>query len=565
MNNLFKLSTKSVLLVAGLIVLGSCKDTWNEHYSFKETESRYPVAKLAETLSAIPEFSEFCEVLENTLMCDKHGRPIEDMTYMKLLSEDQFLTVWAPSNDTFTEEEWRYYKNDKKTSAENREVSEKFIENHIARFRHSVGDTTETKIYMLKGKAFSSTPEAIAGNPYHGEDKNIRCSNGVLHCIDGYIQFRPTLYEYITNSSDYRDLFGAWFESYTIKEMDYSKSKSVGEKNNNDEIIYVDSVMKETNALLDYYGRIQSEDSIYYMVVPTPALWSTMYDKISQYFVYGEKTLDNDSLQLFYTRTTMITDMFFNMNPAVQHYWPDSVVSTLYYELENRAENRPYHIFSHPLDKVNGIFGSSVDSVECSNGKIYFVDQWPFVDTLTFLRHIKYEIEDHSLSATYLQPLFQVTKIGNQDLDKISSGRKISRDGRRDWDVTFNIDDNLRGKYAIKIVVAPDTEHRKPNFLHPVVKYDSPTCPDSVLIDSNYTSWEDFWGDTIEVSVPYYLENDLSKIDTILLGIVDLPSCKYDMPSQALKITLQSGVIDDNAHLYSSEMWLDCIILEPVY
>ena len=87
MNKLFKLSTRSVLLIAGLIVLGSCKDTWNEHYSFKETESKYPVAKLAETLGGISEFSNFCKALENTLMCDKHGRPIEDMTYMKLLSK----------------------------------------------------------------------------------------------------------------------------------------------------------------------------------------------------------------------------------------------------------------------------------------------------------------------------------------------------------------------------------------------------------------------------------------------------------------------------------------------
>jgi len=565
MNKFFKLSTRSVLLIAGLIVLGSCKDTWNEHYSFKETESKYPVAKLAETLGGLPEFSNFCKALENTYMCDKHGRPIEDMTYMKLLSEDQFLTVWAPSNSSIPDDQWAAYTKKGKSEAENKEVSEKFIENHIARFRHTVGDTVETKIYMLNGKAIRSHEKEISGNPYHGNDKNIRCSNGVLHCIDGYIKFLPTLYEYVTKSTDYRDLFGEWFESYTVTELDLSRSVSLGQKNENDEIIYVDSVMMESNILLNRYGRIQAEDSTYYMVIPTPELWAEQYNRISQYFKYGEKgdLLDNDSLQLYYTRTTMITDMFFNMNPAVQHYWPDSVLSTRYNEDENRSDNRPYHIFGKPTDKTSGLFGSAVDSIECSNGKIYVVDKWPFVDTLTFLRHIKYEAEDINLK-DFLQPLQSVSKIGNKTLDKSVQVRRYSREGRSDWDAKFYMGDNLRGKYALKIVVAPDLDHKRPNFIHPIVKYDSPTYQDSTLIDSISLEIVDFDGWEFEMEVPYYLINDTSKIDTMLVGIIDLPSCKYDMTSEALRLTLQSGVIDDNAHMYSSELWLDCIILEPV-
>ena len=458
MNKLFKLSTRSVLLIAGLIVLGSCKDTWNEHYSFKETESKYPVAKLAETLGGISEFSNFCKALENTLMCDKHGRPIEDMTYMKLLSDDQFLTVWAPSNSALTDAEWEPYIKKNKTDAENLEVGQKFIENHIARFRHTVGDTVESKVYMLNGKAIRSHSAEIAGNPYHGSDKNIRCSNGVLHGIDGYIKFLPTLYEYVTKSSDYRDLFGKWFESYTVTELDLSRSVSLGQKNENDEIIYVDSVMMESNILLNRFGRIQSEDSLYYMVIPTPQLWNEQFDRISKYFKYGEKELNNDSLMLYYTRTTMITDMFFNMNPSVQHYWPDSVISTRYSLIENRTDDRPYHVFGAPTDKTNGIFGSAVDSVECSNGMIYIVDKWPFVDTLTFLRHIKYEAEDVTLK-DFLQPLQSVNKIGNKTLDKTAQVRRFSREGRSDWDAKFYIGNNLRGKYAIKIVLAPDLDH----------------------------------------------------------------------------------------------------------
>ena len=92
---------KSVLLTAAVVVFASCNDTWKDHYSFKETESSHPVAKLAETLGSISGYENFLKALETTQMCDKYGRP-QGITFMDLLSEDQFLTVWAPSNNCGT-------------------------------------------------------------------------------------------------------------------------------------------------------------------------------------------------------------------------------------------------------------------------------------------------------------------------------------------------------------------------------------------------------------------------------------------------------------------------------
>ena len=132
MKKFFTIS-KTVLLAAVLVAFGSCKDAWNDHYSFKETESKYPVDKLAETLKlkSGDGFNNFYEALRTTKMCDKHGRPI-DITYLELLEEDQFLTVWAPSNSSI--QDWSLYTKKDKTNAEHKEVGEKFIMNHIARF-----------------------------------------------------------------------------------------------------------------------------------------------------------------------------------------------------------------------------------------------------------------------------------------------------------------------------------------------------------------------------------------------------------------------------------------------
>ena len=230
--------SKSVLLAAALIVLCSCNDTWNEHYSFKETESKYPVAKIAETLGDISGFSNFYTALRTTKMCDKHGVPL-NMTYLDLLMEDQFMTVWAPSDASV--QDWSLYTKSDKTAAEHKEVGEKFLENHIARFKHSVGYDT-IKIVMLNGKNYTLMPDNIEGQSYHGDDINIRCSNGVLHCIDGKMEFLPSLYEYITTAPEYKDIFGDWFSSFTISELDPYESVAQG-LNENGEIVYVDSVM----------------------------------------------------------------------------------------------------------------------------------------------------------------------------------------------------------------------------------------------------------------------------------------------------------------------------------
>ena len=111
--------SKYVLLAAALLVFGSCKDTWNEHYSFKETESKYPVAKIAETLDGISGFDNFYEALRTTKMCDKRGVP-QNMTFLDLLMEDQFITVFAPSDASIND--WSLYTKKNKTDAENFEV-----------------------------------------------------------------------------------------------------------------------------------------------------------------------------------------------------------------------------------------------------------------------------------------------------------------------------------------------------------------------------------------------------------------------------------------------------------
>ena len=566
MKKFFTIS-KSVLMAAVLVVFGSCKDAWNDHYSFKETESKYPVAKLAETLKLKTDdgFSNFYEALRTTKMCDKHGKPI-DITYLDLLEEDQFLTVWAPSNNSI--EDWSLYTKKDKTNAEHKEVGEKFLMNHIARFKHSAGEGVDEKVYMMNGKPYHSEGDKISGQSYHGDDRNIRCSNGVLHCIDGSLKYLPNLYEFITTDSRYKDLFGNWFKSYTIQEIDPTKSVAQG-INEDGEMVYVDSVMTEYSILLGEFGYINSEDSTYALVLPTPALWNTVYDRIKEHFIYREDGLNNDSLQKFYTFTTMMGDMFFNTNKKVNIYLPDSVFSTQYYAYDNRRDNKPYHIFGRPYAN-NGLFGSAVETIECSNGVIYIIDQWPFKEELTYLRPIVLEAEDYSGDLSKF--IVQYVTVRSDAWENAVQVMRLSMKGMDKWDAQFYIGNTLKGKYKIKMVVVPNLLTSVPDGqggsthlpfkIHPKISFDTPTKFDSVLIDS--VAYDTIWTSKGYRLVPeeYIVTNNVNDIDTIDLGTVDIPFSSYDMLTSRLFIQLSSKV--ENTSKNTSELWLDCFILEPV-
>jgi len=253
--------------------------------------------------------------------------------------------------------------------------------------------------------------------------------------------------------------------------------------------------------------------------------------------------------------------MFYNLNKKVNRYLPDSVFSTKYNATENRRDNKPYHIFSKPYDSNTGLFSSSVDSIECSNGIVYIIDSWPFVDTLTYLRRIRLEAESYTnLSEMSLKQ----TSIQIDDNDPVQVMR-ISQEGRKDWDAKIYIHDNLKGRYSVKMVMAPDVVNMMPNYIHPKVSYYMPNRKEVDLVDSVTIERVEYRpGRFRNLTVKYYAINSLTKMDTIEIGEIDVPYCNYDMNQARLSVTLSSGVNEMNSEKYSSELWLDCIILDPI-
>ena len=153
---------------------------------------------------------------------------------------------------------------------------------------------------------------------------------------------------------------------------------------------------------------------------------------------------------------------------------------------------------------------------------------------------------------------------------------RLSMKGMDKWDAQFYIGNTLKGRYRVKIVVAPNlmTSVEDPNNpgmtthlpfkIHPKIAFDTPTMFDSILVDSiGYdTIVNPRTGRIRVVPSEYIISNNVSKIDTIELGTVEIPFSSYDMNQSRLSIQLSSRVEDNSKN--TSELWLDCFILEPV-
>ena len=558
MKNYFKKLTRSVWVVSALLVLSSCEsDVWKDHYSYK-SDSSAQISSLAETIESIPGSENFVKALKTTFMYngDKQLR----LTYWDLLNDDQFLTVWLPSKESISDADWAVYTS---TAADkdHKKVGTQFIMNHIARFSHPVGTATKEKVNMLSDKSFRSTGDLMGHVGY--TKTNIRCTNGILHCLDGTLVYRPSLYEYITGLSqtvpsesgkiyDYQTRLGDWFDKYTLEEVDEKKSVA-GDIDDEGVVQYIDKVIIKSSILMKKFGFISVEDSNYALVLPTPAVWDSVYDTVKYYYTYGEVEEARDSMQEFWTNSAMLTDVFFNMN--IQNHPKDSVTSTLFKWAERMSEKLPYHVYQKPY-AANGLFADRLDSVICSNGIIYIKDFWPFVDSLTFRRPIKIEAEDQRISGVTTNPR-TINYLGGRRFNNLRV-MEISK-ATSAWEADYTIEDNLRGKYLVKLVIFPNTIVAMPNLIHPVVSYTADIK--SEILENGEKKYKRGarW-----IQLNDTVGRDLTKIDTVVIGPVDFPYSNYNNKPGRVTVTLKSAINNSNEDMFSNKVWLDCIILEPV-
>lgn len=366
MNNIKNIFRNGILMTAGLAALCACSDTWDDHYN--------PNGGLmydGTTMQAIQEkASDFAEVLSAA-------------GYATELNSESSYTIWAPQNGSFDKAALLA----QLKSGDKDEVVKKFINSHVTRYNVSLGVDAQS-VKLLNAKIVEM---GTISNPTFGAanivESNLACRNGVLHVIDDDNPYSPNLYEMIEDlqkSSDLDVTFYKFLDECDSFILDENRSLSYG-VNEDGLPIYVDSVTERWNRVLGG-AEIYEEDSSFTVIIPSAEAFQKRYNEAFKLLKFNpvedkKKPGRVDSLRHVLSGRFAMKDLIFN-NKAGKNASPeDSIVSTDYTGYSNWELSRFYKPFA-----ADGILSRAnwTDTVACSNGTAYIMNDYPFSVTEQF-------------------------------------------------------------------------------------------------------------------------------------------------------------------------------------
>jgi hypothetical protein len=372
----------------------SCSDRWDEHYSEADVET----STLWQMISSVSELSNFASVAE---ACG----------YDRILDGSQTYTVFAPTNLALSEAEaqqliadYRRQEAEGVRSNENT-VVRRFLQNHIALYRHPVSSLTDKTIKMMNDKYAALTPEGLLLSKM--SIKNVLCDNGLLFTINGKLDYVPNVLECLDMTEGLDSVY-QFINSHSTYEFDETQSVP-------GEIIdglthYLDSVTVFSNDLLTKYGLINSEDSTYWMVAPVNSEWNRLVDEYQPYFNYPNNTAGRDSMVYTNTRVAIVCGSIFSRTNNPEVAFADSAVSTQASTAAMRKQlgiDESYYVYPRPFDQ-DGIFYQTED-IPCSNGHVRKTDVQRISKFQTFMQTIKVEAENSQYQDTLINAVEPVT------------------------------------------------------------------------------------------------------------------------------------------------------------
>lgn len=412
-----------VLSVAAMAIT-SCSDEWDNHY---QPSALTGERNLWTTIESHPELSNFASV-------------VKAVGYDRALNGSQTFSVFAPVNNVLSIEQaqslitaYQMEKAAGKRDNENSAVKE-FIQNYIMLYSRSASSVTNDSLMMMNGKYQTFTSSAFAGKQLL--TSNVACSNGVLYTVDGLAQYFPNIFEYLGKDKEIDSLANF---VYAFNRYRFDASKSVPGDIVNGKTQYLDSVITLRNELLEnYLAPVNSEDSSYWMVVPTNEVWQQLVPQYERYFQYDESVGGRrDSLTWLQARLALIRGTVFSRTRNTDAVIQDSALSTEAVSYRMRkflwgSYDDKYYQYSHPLEE-SGVFNGTTN-VQCSNGQVMKAKEWHISPQQTFLRKITAEGENSARldsvdqsSTTYPATTYRVAtsnafygKVGNNAYVELS-------------------------------------------------------------------------------------------------------------------------------------------------
>jgi len=521
-----KFKQLSIPLIATLILAFSavsCSDVWDEHYNSE------PLNK--SSLNLYQYISKDSSLAVFTYMLQVTG-------YDSILSQSQSYTVWAPTNESlFTVNIF-----------DTLEVK-KIVENHITRFSYSTNTLVQAgKLLRMFDNKLVQFDKGATGFTFGGKpviQSDLAMKNGIIHVIGEYAPYVPNFWEYIEKMPDLSYL-KLYLNSLNTKTYDLEASFQDG--------VFVDSVFKTTNIVIDNLAALKTEDSIYTAILPDNDAWLDAYNRISPYFkstVAEGGALTQDK----YTKLTIVKDLFFRGRLNNTFVAADTVKSTNGHKFAN-----PDRLFA------------GAQKTEISNGYGYVTSKLNIEAKESWLPEIRVEAENANFDATDLVNYSQTIMSAIGTSYTVSRGRYLKAESKSQSSfstlfVNFQIPNTLAAKYNIYCVFVPasisNSTDAKTNKVKFYLSYIDATGKQitNAAIDATNTVKTPTTTPAIFTSTPFVVQKMLVAKDVTFpyCNLVSLPRTTV-----ALKVQNAAGVSTDETKNFNRNLLIDCIILEPV-
>lgn len=550
-------------------LLSSCTDTWDDHYAVQQRGE----GSMWQAISSNSELSNFMAVLKAT-------------GYEKALDGSQVFTVFAPTNAQFTAEKRdsviQLYNAQKAAGLKDKRNAAivEFVQNHIALYNYSSAEGVSDSIVMMNGKI-----SVLNGNKIDNislEKENLLTTNGVLFTMKESAAFKPNVFEMIGRDPELSGLRSFFYmgekadDPYKFYSEYFDPARSVPGEIIDGQTHYLDSVTVIGNTILENsdvtnfekrLGLLNSEDSTYWMIAPTNELWDSLVTDYSKYYQYDKTVTSRDSLMYTMPRLAIVRGTVFSKTDNPDSAINDSVLSTNNFGYQSRKSmygsyDKTYYQYAKPYAE-GGVF-TGTNNVQCSNGILMKTDEWKIKKSETFLREIVMECEDNSSIDTEQYEDYTAIKVNvandNPYYGKVSGNSyvEIERAGSLLQKVLFNVSDVLSNvAYDVYVVTVP------------ALAGDTLASADAQRKTTFRTQifYKDANGKEVKTTATSAIETDPTKVDSIKVATITIPTCSYGQSEPSVKLFLESragnSAVLPGTGKYTSTIRLDCIVFKP--
>ncbi|MBO5818707.1 MAG: fasciclin domain-containing protein [Bacteroidales bacterium] len=557
-----KLLKSIICLGLALGMWSSCTHpAWEDHYNASSVNVIDKTLK--EALQADPDLSQFVAYLE-------------EMDYLDAFGHSQSYTIWAPTNEA-----WEGF------DASDKRNLLQTLKNHVSRYPYLTTDVTnediELRLMDNKRVKFHRQGEAyyFGAQALDMSASDVAYKNGILHKIGGVEPYIQNIYEYIQFTPNL-DSLNTFIASYHIRRFSPEQSLVLG-VNEEGETVY-DSVFSEYNYLLadNYLGELNNEETSYTALLPTNKAWNDMYARLYPYLSVSPFTLPIDAPGGPY-KDELLADSTRDL--SVKHFMMDYLVfkgAMTPEQIQQKGLTYTQGGFAYVKDMAYYFEGAYDTYTELSNGVAYTTDHLKLDPTYWCQTHtIEAEqfYNHYYVPNTYLaNPDSMTTLIQKQEENARNLNR---RDTQTSWmdsvisnsaylevfarssqiapTIAFDLSGQLLSNvgYNIKVVFLPEHVFDKNKFdrwPYPKAK----SVP--VRFALSYLN-EDGGVNTLEYRDVHY--TDPLHADTVLVNADGPIRVPFAQSLASVKVISDIKPLEDS--VYSRNMNIDCIILEPVF